>query len=48
MQQIKRWTIAPPQAAAAELASCLKTSPLIAQMLLNRGIAIKATRLLRF
>src|SRR5437868_12230048 len=39
MQQIKRWTIAPPQAAAAELASCLKTSPLIAQMLLNRGIA---------
>src|ERR1051325_7068549 len=42
MQQIKRWTIAPPQAAAAELASCLKTSPLIAQMLLNRGITSSA------
>src|SRR5436853_80009 len=42
MQQIKRWTIAPPQAAAAELASCLKTSPLIAQMLLNRGIVSPA------
>jgi len=42
MQQIKRWTIAPPSAAAAELASCLKTSPLIAQMLLNRGIASPA------
>src|SRR5256885_445364 len=43
MQQIKRWTIAPPSAAAAELASCLKTSPLIAQILLNRGIATPAT-----
>src|SRR3954470_1917392 len=42
MQQIKRWTIATPQAAAAELASRLKTSPLIAQMLLNRGIASSA------
>src|SRR5690242_3558067 len=42
MQQIKRWTIAPPQAAAAELASCLKTSPLIAQMLLNRGVESSA------
>src|SRR6188474_562044 len=42
MQQIKRWTIAPPQAAAAELAGCLKTSPLIAQILLNRGIASPA------
>src|SRR5207248_7060982 len=42
MQQIKRWTLAPPSAAAAELASCLKTSPLIAQMLINRGIATPA------
>src|SRR6266550_3951509 len=42
MQQIKRWTIAPPSAAAAELAGCLKTSPLIAQILLNRGIASPA------
>src|SRR3954471_10892112 len=42
MQQIKRWTIAPPSAAAAELAACLKTSPLIAQILLNRGIATPA------
>src|SRR5438105_15640713 len=42
MQQIKRWTIAPPSQAAAELASCLKTSPLIAQLLLNRGIASPA------
>src|SRR4051812_43382782 len=42
MQQTKRWTIATPSAAAAELASCLKTSPLIAQLLLNRGIASPA------
>src|SRR3954453_13715027 len=42
MQQIKRRTIATPQAAAAEVASCLKTSPLIAQMLLNRGTASPA------
>jgi single-stranded-DNA-specific exonuclease len=42
MQQIKRWTIAPPSDAAAELAGCLKTSPLIAQILLNRGIASPA------
>jgi len=42
MQQIKRWTIVPPSAAAAELASCLKTSPLIAQILLNRGVATPA------
>src|SRR5437762_11314353 len=42
MQQIKRWTLLPPSAAAAELASCLKISPLIAQILLNRGIASPA------
>src|SRR5437764_10691626 len=42
MQHIQRWTIAPPSAAAAELASCLKTSPRIAQILLNRGIASPA------
>jgi single-stranded-DNA-specific exonuclease len=39
MQQTKRWTIATPSDAAADLASSLKTSPLIAQILLNRGIA---------
>src|SRR3954465_4995814 len=39
MQQTRRWTIATPSAQAAELATCLKTSPLIAQILLNRGLA---------
>ncbi len=38
MQGKKRWTIAPPHAAAAELASRLKTSPVIAEVLINRGI----------
>src|SRR5438105_6079003 len=42
MQQIKRWTIAPPSQAAAELASCLKPCPIIAQLRLNRGIASPA------
>jgi single-stranded-DNA-specific exonuclease len=38
MQRAKRWNIAPPDPAASELASRLKTSPLIAQILLNRGV----------
>src|SRR5215210_6938506 len=39
MQQTKRWNIATPSEAAANLATSLKTSPLIAQILLNRGLA---------
>ena len=35
MHRPKRWTIAPPQTDAAELASRLKVSPLIAQILLT-------------
>src|SRR5689334_110777 len=38
MHQPKRWIIAPPDAAAEELAARLKTSSIIAQMLLNRGV----------
>src|SRR5690242_17971386 len=38
MHRSKRWNIAPPDAAAGELASRLKTSPLLAQILLNRGV----------
>src|SRR4051812_44567158 len=38
MHRPKRWIIAPPHAGAAELAARLKTSPVIAQVLLNRGI----------
>src|ERR1700753_3263990 len=34
----KRWTIADPHPDAARLASQLKVSPLVAQVLLNRGI----------
>ena len=34
----RRWKIAPPDPAAAELAARLKTSPLLAQVLLNRGL----------
>ena len=34
----KRWTVAEPHAGAAELAERLKTSTLIAQVLLNRGL----------
>lgn len=34
----KRWTIAEPHPAAAELAERLRTSPLLAQILLNRGL----------
>ncbi|HEX8912853.1 MAG TPA: DHH family phosphoesterase [Humisphaera sp.] len=39
MHRPKRWTIAAPQPAAAELASRLKVSPLIAQILLTRGVS---------
>jgi len=39
MQQFKRWKIAAPSEAASQLASSLKTSPLLAQILLNRGLA---------
>src|SRR5436305_9263298 len=39
MYQSRRWTIAEPHTQAAELAQRLKTSPLIAQVLLNRGIS---------
>ena len=39
MYRPRRWNLAPPDAAAAaELAGRLKTSPLIAQILLNRGL----------
>jgi len=38
MHRPKRWNISPPDPAAAELAARLKTSALVAQMLLNRGL----------
>jgi single-stranded-DNA-specific exonuclease len=38
MQRAKRWKIAPPDRDAGELAARLKTSPLIGQILLNRGV----------
>jgi single-stranded-DNA-specific exonuclease len=38
MNRPKRWIIAPPNERAPELAERLKTSPVIAQVLLNRGI----------
>ena len=38
MHRPKRWTIFPPHAAAADLASRLRTSTVIAQVLINRGI----------
>jgi single-stranded-DNA-specific exonuclease len=38
MYRPRRWNLAAPHEAAEELASRLKTSPLIAQILLNRGI----------
>lgn len=37
----RRWTVAPPSESAAELAARLRTSPLIAQILLNRGISLE-------
>jgi single-stranded-DNA-specific exonuclease len=39
MHRPKRWIIAPPHPGAGELASRLRTSPIIAQILLNRGIS---------
>jgi single-stranded-DNA-specific exonuclease len=39
MHRPKRWNIAPPHQAADELAGRLKASPLLAQVLLNRGIS---------
>ncbi len=39
MHRPKRWNVAPPRADAAELAAALKVSPLIAQILLTRGIS---------
>lgn len=35
----KRWNVSEPDARAAELAAALKTSPLVAQLLLNRGVS---------
>ncbi len=39
MPRERRWNILPADARGAELAARLRTSPLIAQMLLNRGIS---------
>jgi single-stranded-DNA-specific exonuclease len=39
MMTQKRWNVAEPQASADELAACLKVSPLIAQILLVRGMS---------
>jgi single-stranded-DNA-specific exonuclease len=39
MHRPKRWNIAQPHPAAEELAGRLKTSPLLAQVLLNRGFS---------
>ena len=39
MHRTRRWNISPASEAAEQLATCLKTSPLIAQMLINRGMA---------
>jgi single-stranded-DNA-specific exonuclease len=39
MHRLKRWNIAPSHDQAADLASRLKTSPVLAQILLNRGIS---------
>ena len=39
MYRPKRWKIETPNAAAGDLASRLKISPIVAQMLLNRGIS---------
>ena len=38
MNRKRRWRVLPPQAEAQELAGRLKVSPIIAQILLNRGI----------
>src|SRR5215218_1312617 len=39
MHRPKRWTIAPPHEAANDLAAKLRTSTLLAQILLNRGFS---------
>ena len=39
MHRPKRWNIAEPHPAAEDLAARLKTSPLLAQVLLNRGVS---------
>jgi single-stranded-DNA-specific exonuclease len=39
MHRPKRWNVFPPHEQAAELAARLKVSPLVAQMLLNRGLS---------
>src|SRR5260221_9770800 len=39
MKRAKRWNITPPHDAAHDLAGRLRTSPLIAQILLNRGLS---------
>src|SRR5437588_1343763 len=39
MHRLRRWNISPPDSAARELAERLKTSPLVAQVLLNRGVS---------
>jgi len=39
MHRPKRWNIAEPHPAAEDLAARLKLSPLLAQLLLNRGIS---------
>jgi single-stranded-DNA-specific exonuclease len=39
MYRPKRWKIDPPNAAAAELADRLRVSPIVGQLLLNRGIS---------
>ena len=39
MHHPKRWNLAPPNPAVEELSSRLKVSPLLAQILLNRGIS---------
>jgi single-stranded-DNA-specific exonuclease len=39
MHRPKRWNVAPPHQEAADLAARLKISPLVAQMLLNRGFS---------
>lgn len=39
MYRPKRWKLDPPDSAAAELAQRLKVSPIVAQLLLNRGIS---------
>jgi len=36
--QKKQWVIQPPDAKAGEFAKSLKVSPLLAQVLINRGI----------